>query len=307
MIWHSILTRPTFLTWTGPDQSAVYVVTCLPQQDPTTPHNPLPPETLRLLGAYYAVYSARLLLMLAGTAVYVLSPLDLLPDALLGPIGLLDDLLVFLGMAFLCLEFYRPGGIERRGRHPPPPVGASACAPPPRKGTRGYTPDLLGGSDTSKTSQQAFRHQEALEAQKRAILSCFFLLLGEWWHPTVLGQPAPSPHHPTVRRAHPVTDSTCSAASASRDPSATSRLPLRRPPRRIALPAARALCCPHGTNGRWWRWRSITVGDLGASRCRALPPASGLGPTTHRSACLPSTSTHQSPIRGWFEGQVGRK
>ena len=38
---------------------------------------------------------------------YFLSPLDLLPEALFGPIGLLDDLLVFIMMSMHLAYFFR--------------------------------------------------------------------------------------------------------------------------------------------------------------------------------------------------------
>lgn len=42
----------------------------------------------------------------ALTGLYLLSPVDLLPEALLGPLGLLDDLLVILFYArHLCQRF----------------------------------------------------------------------------------------------------------------------------------------------------------------------------------------------------------
>eukprot|EP00668_Euglena_longa_P032421 GGOE01041744.1.p1 GENE.GGOE01041744.1~~GGOE01041744.1.p1 ORF type:complete len:272 (-),score=60.47 GGOE01041744.1:234-992(-) len=67
--------------------------------------------------AYCALFSVRVLLMLVATAVYVLSPLDLLPDGLLGPIGLIDDVLVLLGMGLLGLESFRQHLLRAQQQH----------------------------------------------------------------------------------------------------------------------------------------------------------------------------------------------
>jgi len=41
------------------------------------------------------------ILLFILTLLYVFSPFDLLPEALIGPIGFLDDILFFLGMSFV--------------------------------------------------------------------------------------------------------------------------------------------------------------------------------------------------------------
>lgn len=104
----------------GPRTSAV--VASLPRLVPAV-----------LSGRYTGCSRGRLLLM-AGAAAYVLSPADLLPEGLLGPIGLADDAAVLAwlagallseGHAFLAWEEDRRqtgasarGGWRRRGGRP---------------------------------------------------------------------------------------------------------------------------------------------------------------------------------------------
>lgn len=54
------------------------------------------------------VKGALKLIVLAGVILYVLSPIDLLPEAVLGPIGLIDDLFVILfGASFLGFDLLK--------------------------------------------------------------------------------------------------------------------------------------------------------------------------------------------------------
>jgi len=48
------------------------------------------------------------LIVLAFVVLYVISPIDLMPEAILGPLGLIDDLLVIIfGASFLGLDFFK--------------------------------------------------------------------------------------------------------------------------------------------------------------------------------------------------------
>ncbi|WP_222711043.1 YkvA family protein [Quadrisphaera setariae] len=104
----------------GPRTSAV--ITSLPRLVPAV-----------LAGRYTGCSRGRLLLI-AGAAAYVASPVDLLPEGLLGPIGLADDAAVLAwlagallseGQAFLAWEQQRPPAEARprwRGRRGRPEV-----------------------------------------------------------------------------------------------------------------------------------------------------------------------------------------
>lgn len=48
------------------------------------------------------------LLVLAFMVIYVISPIDLMPEALLGPLGIIDDLVVVIfGASFLGFDFLK--------------------------------------------------------------------------------------------------------------------------------------------------------------------------------------------------------
>jgi uncharacterized membrane protein YkvA (DUF1232 family) len=40
-------------------------------------------------------------LLLAGAIIYVISPIDLVPEMIFGPIGLIDDAMVIIGSIFM--------------------------------------------------------------------------------------------------------------------------------------------------------------------------------------------------------------
>jgi len=64
-----------------------------------------------------AVRSMVKLGILVFMILYVISPIDLIPEALLGPLGLFDDLIVVLGGAsFLGLDFFQIGKEARQKR-----------------------------------------------------------------------------------------------------------------------------------------------------------------------------------------------
>ena len=58
-------------------------------------------------GTYPGLLRVRLLLLLVIFAVYLISPLDLLPEAVFGVLGLLDDLLLFLLLGFFFYYMFR--------------------------------------------------------------------------------------------------------------------------------------------------------------------------------------------------------
>lgn len=61
------------------------------------------------------VFRARIVCFLALLAVYVFSPVDILPEGILGIVGLLDDLLVILVVFFHVATLYRSALFSRHG------------------------------------------------------------------------------------------------------------------------------------------------------------------------------------------------
>lgn len=53
------------------------------------------------------LWRLRIIVMLICMLVYFLSPFDLLPEAVLGVFGLLDDLIIFLIIIIYCTVMYR--------------------------------------------------------------------------------------------------------------------------------------------------------------------------------------------------------
>ena len=76
-------------------------------------------------GTYPGLLRMRLLLLLVIFVVYLLSPLDLLPEAVFGVLGLLDDLLLFLLLGFSSTTC---SGASLRRRPPAPPPDRAAFA-----------------------------------------------------------------------------------------------------------------------------------------------------------------------------------
>jgi len=53
------------------------------------------------------LWRLRIIVMLICMVMYLLSPFDLLPEAVLGVFGLLDDLMIFLIIIIYCTIMYR--------------------------------------------------------------------------------------------------------------------------------------------------------------------------------------------------------
>eukprot|EP01018_Ginkgo_biloba_P019539 Gb_35234 [translate_table: standard] len=61
------------------------------------------------------VFRARIIFFLALLAIYVFSPVDILPEGILGIVGLLDDILVILIVFFHLASLYRSALVYRHG------------------------------------------------------------------------------------------------------------------------------------------------------------------------------------------------
>lgn len=58
------------------------------------------------------------IIVLVGVILYVLSPIDLLPEAILGPLGLIDDLVVILfGASFLGFDLLKSAKGMKKNYH----------------------------------------------------------------------------------------------------------------------------------------------------------------------------------------------
>uniref|UniRef100_A0A915HIF1 RING-type E3 ubiquitin transferase n=1 Tax=Romanomermis culicivorax TaxID=13658 RepID=A0A915HIF1_ROMCU len=69
----------------------------------------LVPNLLRqmfTLSGLMLMFRLRILLLLISTALYIISPLDIMPEAFFGVFGLLDDIFVaFLLLVYLCIAY----------------------------------------------------------------------------------------------------------------------------------------------------------------------------------------------------------
>jgi hypothetical protein len=70
------------------------------------------------------------LVTLLATVAYIISPIDILPEAILGPLGGFDDILVSLA-AIALLKLGAKSRAEHRRLNPPAPKPVPAPPPPP--------------------------------------------------------------------------------------------------------------------------------------------------------------------------------
>lgn len=103
----------------------------------TRPGGPTIPERLgavprmvkATVGGHYQGTSVAKLLLLLGAAGYLVSPVDLMPEALLGPLGLADDAMVLSWLASHLVNETEDFLAWERGFGPgEPPTGGSAAS-----------------------------------------------------------------------------------------------------------------------------------------------------------------------------------
>lgn len=57
-----------------------------------------------------------------GALLYGVSPIDVIPELLTGPLGFTDDVLVWVGAGFAIWKILRGEQLPPRGTQPPPPA-----------------------------------------------------------------------------------------------------------------------------------------------------------------------------------------
>jgi uncharacterized membrane protein YkvA (DUF1232 family) len=84
-------------TWNATEQNDASTTYRVPDQAEFTRSVASLADMLRAMRLGTFSLTGKDVVMLVGAVVYILSPLDLVPEALLGPVGLIDDLVVLLG------------------------------------------------------------------------------------------------------------------------------------------------------------------------------------------------------------------
>jgi len=97
-------------------------------------------------GALRVVFQYRNLGLIIGAVLYLISPFDIIPEAVFGLVGLLDDLIVLMVVLILLAHFYRTTMLRRRAQQErddlhalgvPPIAGERAAVPQPGDGVEG--------------------------------------------------------------------------------------------------------------------------------------------------------------------------
>jgi RING finger protein 170 len=95
------------------------------------------PRGIRLL------FQVRFLLLFVGPIVYVLSPFDLLPEAVFGLIGLLDDMVILVVCGVIFASFYRAFSLRRAAAAAAAGGGAGAGGEQAAGNNGGYSREVF--------------------------------------------------------------------------------------------------------------------------------------------------------------------